>query len=473
MRKRIKKILYSLLFGIILNCFLITGVEAASAKVYINSSASTIVVGNQVTFTVTINTDSPIGAWDYATSVSSNLTYVSGSPVSKSANLPSNNSTKSLTYKFTYKAKSSGNATFTFKLANVLDYATVSPMSFPTNTSKSINIITQAQLEASYSKNNNLSSLSVDGYTLSPAFNKNTLEYKVELPNGVTKIKINANKEDKTASISGTGERNVSEGANKLEIKVTAQNGSVKTYVINATVKELDPIIVTVNNEQYNVVRKKNEINAPNSTFTEKEIKINDLEVPAFENEKLGYTLVGLKDKEGKIELYIYNEKENTYTKYKEYNFKSSIIGILDDSSKIPEGYKKTTIKINDEEIIAYKLNQASRFYVFYGVNVESGDKNLYVYDSIEKTIQRYNDDEVIKIYEQELKEKETLYQYLIIGLGCLLIITYLIVLICLITNSKKKKRNKMKIMSKKIKYTILDDVIEEKTEEKQTEEEV
>lgn len=466
MKKRIKKILLGLIFGIILNFFLITGVDAASAKVYISSSASTVVVGNQVTFTVTINTDSPIGAWDYAASVSNNLTYVSGSPVSKSANLPSNNSTKSLTYKFTYKAKSSGNATFNFKLSNVLDYATISPMNFPTSTSKSINIITQAQLEASYSKNNNLSGLSIDGYTISPAFNKNTLEYSVELPNGVTKIKINASKEDKTASISGTGERNVSEGANKLEIKVTAQNGSVKTYVINAKVKELDPILVTVNNEQYNVVRKKKEINAPNSTFIEKEIKINDLEVPAFENEKLGYTLVGLKDKEGKIELYIYNEKENTYTKYKEYIFKSSIIGILDDSSIIPKGYKKYTVKINDEEVNAYKINSASRFYVFYGVNVESGEKNLYVYDSIEKTIQRYNDDEVIKIYEEELKEKETLYQYLIIGLGCLLILTYLIILICLITNSKKKKQNKINKMSKKSKHTILDEDINEETEE-------
>lgn len=458
MKKKIKKTLFGLLFGIILNCFLITGVDAASAKVYISSTASTIVVGNQVTFTVTINTDSPIGAWDYAASVSNNLTYVSGSPVSKSANLPSNNSTKSLTYKFTYRAKSSGNATFTFKLNNVLDYATISPMSFPTSTSKSINIITQAQLEASYSKNNNLSSLSIDGYQISPTFNKNTLEYSVELPNGVTKIKINASKEDGTASISGTGERNVSEGANRLEIKVTAQNGSVKTYVINAKVKELDPILVTVNNEQYNVVRKSKEITSPNSTFTEKEIKINDLEVPAFENEKLGYTLVGLKDKDGKIELYIYDEKENSYTKYKEYNFKSSIIGVLDNSSKIPEGYKKSSIKINDEEITAYKLSSESRFYLFYGVNVESGEKNLYVYDNVEKTIQRYNDDEVIKIYEEELKEKETLYQYLIIGLGCLIIITYLIILICLITNSKKKKRNKMKKMSKKINPTILDD---------------
>lgn len=465
MKKRIIKIVSILIFVMFLNITSITIVDAASAKVTINRSASTIVVGNNVTFTVTVNTDYPIGMWDYAASVSNNLVLVSSSSgyVSKQYNLPSNNTTKSITYKFTYRAKSSGNATFKFNLSNVYD-KDENAMGITGTNSSSTNVITQAQLEASYSKNNNLSGLSVEGYNLSPTFNKNTLEYSVELPNGVTKIKVNASKEDGTASISGTGEITVTEGKNKLEIKVTAQNGSVKTYVINATVKELDPIIVKVNDKDFNIVRKKAQITAPNDTFKEKEIKINDLEVPAFENEKLGYTLVGLKDSEGTIELYIYNDKDNNYTKYEEYNFKSSIIGILDDSSKIPEGYIKSKVKINDKEITAYKIKDSSRFYLFYGVNVETGDKNLYVYDEKEKTIQRYNDNEVISIYEQDYEEKETIYQYIIIGLGSLLIITYLALLICLISNSKKKKRRRMQKMSKK-QPTILDDEEKNNTE--------
>ena len=296
-------------------------------------------------------------------------------------------------------------------------------------------------------KNNNLKSLSIEGYQLSPTFNKNTLEYNVEVPNDVTKVKINATKEDSTASIQGTGEREVSEGKNKLEIKVTAQNGSVKTYVINVIVKELDPIKVKVDNEEFNVVRKESQITAPNTTFTKTTIKINDLEVPAFENKKLGYILVGLKNQDGDIALYIYDEKENTYTPYLEYNFKSSIICIIDDIDKIPKGYKEVKVKIDDKNVTAYQKNKKSKFYLFYGINVETGKENLYVYDSEEKTVQRYNDEE-INIEDDNTNEE--IYQYVIIGLGSLLIVTYLVLLISLINNSRKKKRIQMKKMSKK-----------------------
>ena len=89
------------------------------------------------------------------------------------------------------------------------------------------------------SSNNNLKSLEIGGYTLSPEFSKDTLEYFVEVPNGTTSININSTREDNTASISGNGEVSVNEGSNKIELKVQAENGNVKVYVINVTVKEL------------------------------------------------------------------------------------------------------------------------------------------------------------------------------------------------------------------------------------------
>lgn len=463
--KRIRKVLCLIVFTFVFTIGFRTNVEAASAYVSISSSASTIVVGNNVTFYVTVSGDSPLGVWDYGTSASSNLTYISGSPVLKTGILPPNKTTKSVSYQFTYRAKASGNAAFSFRLSNIYD-VNENPMGIGGTLDKYVNIITQAQLEASYSKNNNLSSLAIEGYQLSPAFNKNTLEYSIELPNGTTKINIIANKEDSKANIQGAGSVDVVEGANRFEIKVTAQNGSVKTYVLNVKVKELDPILVKVDGKEYNVVRKKEQITAPNSTYTEKVIKINDLEVPAFENKKLGYTLVGLKDSDANINLYIYDEKNNTYTLYKEYNFKSSIICILDDTNKIPDGYSKATVKIGKDNVTAYKLDKTSKFYLFYGVNVETGKKNLYVYDSNEETIQRYNGEELLK----DSVQKEELYQYIIIGLGSLLIITYFILLIVIISNSRKKKKEKMKKMSKYMKN--IEDNESNNEEEKEVESE-
>lgn len=421
-----------------------------TANISMWSSANTVVVGNNVTVTVDLSSGNggAFSAWSYTMSCSSNLVWQSGDKTNELAGASTGGPITSKRFTFTYKAKSNGTATCTFKINELPDFNDpgLNELGGTRTKSVSLKIITQAQLEESYSKNNNLSSLSIEGYQLSPAFNKNTLEYSVELPNEVTKIKINATKEDSTASIQGIGEKEVSEGNNKIEIKVTAQNGSVKTYVINATVKELDPIKVTLDGEEYNVIRKESQITAPNSTFTSTTIKINDLEVPAFENKELGYILVGLKNEDGDIALYIYDEKENSYTLYQEYNFKSSIICIIDDINKIPEGYDKVKIKIDDKTVTAYQKNKNSKFYLFYGVNVETGKENLYIYDSEEETVQRYNDDE----QNTENKSNEEIYQYIIIGLGSLLIITYLVLLITLINNSRKKKRLEMKKMSKK-----------------------
>jgi len=442
MKKKIY--LLVLLFLVLIPTIKVNAVGTSSISMW--SSASTVVVGNYVTFTVDLSSGNggKFSAWSYTMKCSSNLVYQSGDKVNETAGTASS----PLTYKrftFKYKAKSSGTGSCTFQINSLPDYndSKFAQMGGTRSKSVSTKIITQAQLEASYSKNNNLSSLSIDGYSLTPNFNKNTLEYSIELPNGTEKIKINASKEDSKASIQGTGERSVSEGANKLEIKVTAQNGSVKTYIINATVKELDPIEIMIDEEKYNVIRKKEQIKSPNSTFVEQVIKINDLDVPAFKNEKLNYTLVGLKDSEGNIKLYIYDSTDNTYTIYQEYKFNSLIINFLSDSTKIPKGYIKSTLNLNNKELIAYKISNDSAYYLLYGQNVETGDKHLYIYDSTEKTIQKYNDDEALAIANENFTQKEHLYQHVIIGLGILLIITYISLLVYLIVSSKKKKKNK------------------------------
>ncbi len=468
-----KKIFILILF--ITSLFIIntTKVNAVgTANISIWASAGTVVSGNNVTFTVdlTSSNNGAFSAWSYTMQCGGNLIWQSGDKINELAGASSSPIT-SKRFTFNFKTTGSGTATCTFKLHSLPDYndSASAEMGGTKEKSASIRIITQSELEASYSKNNNLSSLSVEGYTLSPNFNKNTLEYNVELPNGVTKIKINGSKEDGTASINGLGEHNVSEGKNRIEIKVTAQNGSVKTYIINATVKELDPIVVQVNGEEYNVIRKKDQISAPNDTYTEKTILINELEVPAYENTKIGYVLVGLKDKEGNINLYIYDEKANTYTLYQEFTFSSSIIYIKDNPTKIPDNYKPANITINDKKVTAYHLKASSRFYLFYGVNVTTGEENLYSYDSKEGTVQRYND-EVTKELIKENNEKEKIYQYVVIGLGSLLILTYLILLISLIINSNKKRKHLVQKMSI-VEEVKINDTPKKKNKRKETKE--
>lgn len=85
------------------------------------------------------------------------------------------------------------------------------------------------------SSNNYLSSLSVTPFSITPEFNKENLEYNLDLDNLTNKITINATSEDKNATVSGIGEKDVKVGSQVFEIKVVAENNLERIYKINVT----------------------------------------------------------------------------------------------------------------------------------------------------------------------------------------------------------------------------------------------
>ena len=85
------------------------------------------------------------------------------------------------------------------------------------------------------SDNADLSSLSVNGYPLSPNFSSNTTDYVVTVPNSVTSRTISATAAESHATVSGTGEKTLIVGDNLFNIAVTADAGNTKTYTIVIT----------------------------------------------------------------------------------------------------------------------------------------------------------------------------------------------------------------------------------------------
>lgn len=81
--------------------------------------------------------------------------------------------------------------------------------------------------------NNLLSDISVNGNTLTPSFNKYTSEYSVIVGSGVSSVTVNASAISDKAKVSGTGTYNLKYGVTEINIKVTAGNGTVRTYTIN------------------------------------------------------------------------------------------------------------------------------------------------------------------------------------------------------------------------------------------------
>jgi len=87
-------------------------------------------------------------------------------------------------------------------------------------------------LMETYTCVNGLSSLEVEGYSLSPSFNTNTTTYTVKVD--TNSIKINAKKLCDTSSLSGVGEKKLDVGKNTLKV-ITTLGDDKKEYTINVT----------------------------------------------------------------------------------------------------------------------------------------------------------------------------------------------------------------------------------------------
>ena len=94
------------------------------------------------------------------------------------------------------------------------------------------------------SNNNYLESLSVDVGILSPVFDKEKTKYAVYLPFEVTRISISAEVEDKKyATIEKVCNEELSVGNNLFKFKVTAEDGSTRTYTVTVVRnKSLDDV---------------------------------------------------------------------------------------------------------------------------------------------------------------------------------------------------------------------------------------
>lgn len=414
--------------------FISDKIYASSGSVGVNVSKSSMVVGSSVTATVTISSPATLGSWQFDVYYDTSKLQLNSSSFGGTHIVGyGDGAKKSVSYTFNFTAKASGNARIWVANSSAYDWD-LNAMSL-SNGSRNVNIMTQAQLQATYSKNNNLASLGVDGYTLTPNFDPNTLEYSLSLDNTVEKINIVGSVADSKSNVNGFGERQVTEGDNRLEVVVTAQNGNVKTYVINATVSELNPIKVNVGDEELTVVKKKSLLTSP-STYTETTININDYEVPAFTSEISGYILVGLKNKKGDIGLYIYNQSNGKYTKYTEYKFNQITFYMMDyDETLVPKNYKLYDMDIKGEKVKVYKVSKNSNYALLYGMNIETGDVNLYMYDKVEETIQRYNADEVNKIMEEN-----ELFKKIILGLGIGFVSAFIMLIIVSVRKGKKEK---------------------------------
>lgn len=247
--------------------------------------------------------------------------------------------------------------------------------------------------------NNYLKSLSIGTGTLEPRFYRETTNYTVKFNDdfdfkNFNSINIYATAEDSKAKISGTGTISINDGENNIAIRVTAENGSVRTYNIKidkpVKIQQSDMRLKTL---EISTISKDNQIELA---------KLNQ----DFDPEIFEYSInVG----EDITDLDINANVE-----------KQGIIVIVEGNKNLTIGENEVTIKLilQDDDSIqtTYKIK----------VNKAKSDENELINEETDDKIQNLQNDKKKRIIK---------------GICILIGILFLIAIVLLILNKKMKNK--------------------------------
>ena len=83
------------------------------------------------------------------------------------------------------------------------------------------------------SPNNKLSGITIDGYSLTPTFSKDTEKYDLVVDSSVSSVNIRATAIDSKATVSGAGTISLGSGTTIVKIVVKAESGDTRTYQVS------------------------------------------------------------------------------------------------------------------------------------------------------------------------------------------------------------------------------------------------
>ncbi len=419
----IKKWLALFFIGVLL-ITAVPPVSAAGASVALKASNGTATVGSTVTVTVTHTASTNIAAFDATVNYDAAvLEYVSASGASISGGAgvlkvsyfaTAAPTGKGHSFTMTFKAKAAGSSKVSISSTGLADWDVNSLGSASGSTTVNVQ-------NPSLSGNANLTALYVSSGSLSPAFSASVTSYNITIPYAVTVLTVSATTADKNAKVEVTGSKNMQVGKNTRVVKVTAPNGTVKSYTLNITRQENtgtdpsqppaneDAARVTVGEEVRYIAADLKDVPLPTGYETV-ELTVNDVKFPSVQDKSraivLLYLLTETKDAG---EFFVYDTGSMTFAPFASTEVAAGTYAFLtpDNSVTVPEGFTQTFITVKEKTVVAWSFpgEDMTDYYLVYALS-PTGHTGLYRYDSVEGTFMRYVADPTVAPVE-ELGEPE------------------------------------------------------------------
>lgn len=232
-----------------------------------------------------------------------------------------------------------------------------------------------------------LSVLSIEGITMTPAFDPQVFEYSATVSRDVESVSINAIASNLQATVSIEGADNLSTGENIVSVRVLAQDGiRWKEYRIFVNRQEnyipegsgfIDSLGVT-----YTFLTVPSNLSVPEG-FIQTTRTINGYSVPVFAKDGIVSVLVYVYNGTDDPSLYFYNPVSGIATVYRAENTVISVGHVLSriplpDDVRIPRGFSEGTREINGIEMEGF-VNSEGKFLIY--TSDDTGNNSFYMYD--------------------------------------------------------------------------------------------
>ncbi len=402
MKIKQKSIITFVLLIALISVFFVISVDAASASIWFTDP--TVTVGSNVSIVIDVKGDD-IGGYEanisYDTSYlqfvsakgsSGNFSHVSNTGVIRLVDYVSSGSTSKLSCTLTFKTKKTGTTKLTPSGCVFTSGGgdEIAPYAIGDSTVKIIPV-PEASSDAT------LKGLTVSNCNLTPAFSPSVNSYTANVDFAITSVAVSAIKNHNGASVYVSGTEALAVGENTITITVTAENGAKNTYTVKVT-RGKNPLSSDVfltlgegiSAEVSNTIT---EDKVP-SGFELTQITINNITVNAVIYDERAYPAVYLIGNENVTEGLYYIDAANMTAKPFEYvgQATNSLLMLDINMAELPEDYEIGKYTVNGAERDAFipMRTDTPNHCLVYAIG-SSGQKQLYMYDPVENTFQRYS----------------------------------------------------------------------------------
>ncbi len=304
------------------------------------------------------------------------------------------------------------------------------------------------------STNNNLSSLTINDGTLTPDFSSSNTSYKIIVPFEVEDLNIKAVASDSKSKVTISNNTGlISEETKDVYVKVTAENGSVKTYTISTT-RGKDP------NKPLSDISYLSSLSSDYGTLSpkfDKEIKEYLIWVP-YEVSDLNLEF-SLED--SKWGLSNYNKPDTLEVGKNEYNITVTAedLSITEYKISVMRGYSVGTEEIRDSLLKEININNGSLTKTFNSdifTYIYKGDIEVSAIANYEdSTINIYLNDGIFTIYVEDINGNTSVYilkPYVMDTWFVIIPSLFIFPIIYIVYKVVKNKVNKKEVTKKKVK---------------------